>query len=190
MTGEILYPEFLYPGGEPASVTDTAWFALAVSPRKEKSVARVLRLRGYQDFLPVNVIRRRWSDRMQDVEVPLFPGYVFCRLDPARRLPVLQLPAVHSILGKQGVPDPVPEAEIQALRVACNCGLEPVPCPYVAVGAKVRITEGPLNGIEGILVETKPTRLVLSISLLQRSISIEIERSWIVPMKVYREFQS
>lgn len=185
MTGEILYPS-----GEAPTVTDTAWFALSVTPRKEKSVARALRVRGYQGFLPVNVIRRRWSDRMQDVEVPLFPGYVFCRLDPARRLPVLRLPAVHSILGKRGIPEQVPEAEIHALRVACNCGLEAVPYPHLAVGTKVHIAEGPLTGIEGILVEAKPTRLVLSISLLQRSVSLEIERAWIAPTKVYREFQS
>lgn len=185
MNGESVQPNFAT-----ASASATGWFVLAVTPRKEKSVARALRLRGYEGFLPVNVVRRRWSDRMRNVEVPLFPGYVFCRLDPCLRLPILQLPAVHSILGKQGIPEPVPDVEIEALRVACNCGLEALPYPYLPVGAKVQIAEGPLTGIEGILVETKPTRLVLSVSLLQRSVSVELERSWITPMKVYREFQS
>lgn len=167
-----------------------AWFALAVITRKEKSVARTLRAKGYEAFLPLQVVRRRWSDRMRDVELPLFPGYVFCRFDPVHRLPILKIPAVQAILGDRTAPESVPDCEIEALRIACNSGIDAVPCPYLAVGAKVHIAEGPLSGIDGILVEAKPTRLVLSVSLLQRSVSLEIDRAWITPMKVYREFQS
>lgn len=167
-----------------------AWFALAVIPRKEKSVVKALRAKGFEAFLPLQVVRRRWSDRMQDVELPLFPGYVFCRLDPVQRMPILRIPAVHAILGDRTAPESVPDSEIEALRVACNSGIDAVPCPFLAVGAKVRIAEGPLSGIDGILVEAKPTRLVLSVSLLQRSVSLEIDRAWITPTRVYREFQS
>ncbi len=170
------------------SLGQSAWFAVAVVPRKEKAVARALHAKGYEDFLPMYVERRRWSDRLQDVEVPLFPGYVFCRFDPLARLPILKIPAVHSILGDRQNPEAVPEAEIAALQAVCHAGIEATPCPYLAVGSKVHIAEGPLAGIDGILVEAKSSRLVLSVALLQRSVSLEIDRAWIDPPRLYREF--
>src|SRR5579862_5484514 len=94
---------------------DPAWFALAVIPRKEKITAQTLRLKGYEDFLPLYTVKRRWSDRVKEVELPLFPGYVFCRFDPGIRLPILKIPSVISVLGLGKTPQPIPDAEISAL---------------------------------------------------------------------------
>lgn len=168
----------------------TAWYALAVIPRKEKVTARTLRVRGYEDFLPMYSVKRRWSDRVKTVEMPLFPGYVFCRFDATKRLPILKIPTVMSVLGLGNEPRPVDESEIAALQTVCGSGVEPVPCPYLQAGGKVRIQQGPLAGVEGILVEAKPTRLVLSVTLLQRSVSVELERDWVAPVQIYKTFEA
>jgi transcription antitermination factor NusG len=167
----------------------TQWFALSVVPRKEKATAHTLRAKGYQDFLPMYSVRRRWSDRMKVVEMPLFPGYVFCRFDPKARLPILKIDTVMSVAGLGRTPEPIPDAEIAALQLVCKSGANAIPCPYLTAGARVRILEGPLTGLEGILVQDKETRLVLSVTLLQRSVSVEVDRDWIAPLRIYKEFQ-
>lgn len=165
-----------------------AWYALSVVPRKEKATAKALRLKGYEEFLPLYRERRRWSDRVQAVEVPLFPGYVFCRLDIRRRLPILKMSTVFGFAGSRETPEPVPDAEILPLQSVCRAGVKAVPCPYLTVGAKLTIHAGPLTGVEGLLVDDKKDRLVLSVTLLQRSVSVEVDREWIAPVKIYREF--
>jgi len=165
------------------------WFALSVVPRKEKATAQTLRAKGYLDFLPMYAVRRRWSDRMKTVEMPLFPGYVFCRFDAKIRLPILKIPTVMSVAGLGKTPQPIPDEEIEALQVVCKSGIQPIPCPFITAGAKVQILEGPLTGLEGILTETTGVRLVLSVTLLQRSVSVEVDRDWIAPTKLYKSFQ-
>ncbi len=167
---------------------DPAWFALAVIPRKEKITAQTLRLKGYEDFLPLYTVKRRWSDRVKEVELPLFPGYVFCRFDPGIRLPILKIPSVISVLGLGKTPQPIPDAEISALQTVCKARIHAVPHPFLTVGAKVRINEGPLAGVEGILVQAKGARLILSVSLLQRSIAVEVDTEWIAPVRILREY--
>lgn len=165
-----------------------AWFALAVIPRKEKVTALTLRVRGYEDFLPMYSVRKRWSDRIKTVEEPLFPGYVFCRLDPRWRLPVLKLPTVLHILSLGKIPQAINNAEIAALQTVCQAGIHAVPCPFLTAGAKVTIREGPLSGVEGVLIDEKQTRLILSVTLLQRSVSVEVDRGWIAPVRIYRAY--
>ncbi len=167
---------------------DTHWFALAVVPRKEKATAQVLRAKGYEDFLPLYSVRRRWSDRVKTVELPLFPGYVFCRFDPQNRLPILKIPTVMSVAGMGRNPQAVPLDEIDALQAVCQSGMKTIPCPYLTEGARVRIMEGPLSGVEGILTEATDTRLILSVTLLQRSISVAIDRNWIAPLRTYTHY--
>jgi transcription antitermination factor NusG len=176
-------------GPEPIAEPATQWFALSVVPRKEKVTAQTLRAKGYEDFLPMYSVRRRWSDRMKLVEMPLFPGYVFCRFDPKIRLPILKIPTVMSVAGIGRLPEPIPDSEIGALQVVCRSGVNAIPCPYLTAGSKVRILEGPLAGLEGILIEDKQTRLVLSVTLLQRSVSVEVDRDWIAPLRLFKEFQ-
>jgi transcription antitermination factor NusG len=167
---------------------NTAWFALAVIPRKEKVTAQTLRAKGYEDFLPLYTVKRRWSDRIREVELPLFPGYVFGRFDPCVRLPILKIPSVMSIVGLGKTPQAIPDVEIYALQSVCKAGIHAVPYPFMTIGAKVRMNEGPLAGVEGILVEAKQSRLILSVSLLQRSIAVEVDTAWIAPVRILREF--
>ena len=158
-----------------------AWFALTVAPRKEKITAQTLRAEGFEDFLPLYSTKHRWSDRIKKVENPLFPGYVFCRFSPRDRQAVLKTPGVVSIVSFGKIPEPIQDDEIAALQAVCRSGLTATPYPNPEVGSKVRLHEGPLRGLEGILVEDKKTRLVLSLTLLQRSVAVEIDRAWIEP---------
>jgi transcription antitermination factor NusG len=167
----------------PETVTQQErWFALAVKPRHEKIVAQSLRYRGLEDFLPLYNSRRRWSDRVKAVELPLFPGYVFCRFDYERRFPVLTTPGVSSIVGFAKLPTPVSEDEITAVRTILVSGLPAEPWPVVAVGQPIRVERGSLAGLQGILIREKDTlRVVVSLELLQRAVSVEIDRDMIHP---------
>ena len=125
------------------------WFALRVKSRSEKIVSTIARNKGFEEFLPLYQSRRRWSDRFKSVEVPLFPGYVFCRLNPEFRLPLLTIPGVLSFVGIGKVPVPIDDAEIAAIQTAVGSGLLAEPYPFLEVGQRVRIAEGPLAGSKG-----------------------------------------
>jgi transcription antitermination factor NusG len=156
------------------------WFALQVRTRHEIGVAAYLEGDGYELFLPLYKCRRRWSDRIKEVEVPLFPGYMFCRLNPQDRLPILKTPGVIQIVGRNRQPVPVDEVEISALqRLACS-GFSAQTSPFLLVGSRVRIESGPLRGLEGLIVEFKGNhRLVLSVTLLQRSVAVEMDSAFV-----------
>jgi transcriptional antiterminator NusG len=159
------------------------WFALRVRPRWEKPVAESLRSKGYEEFLPVHKERRRWSDRMVTVHAPLFPGYVFCRFDVQQRLPILTTPGVLFVVSAGRVPQPVDDAEIEALQVLVRSQLHLEPWPFLEVGQRIRILGGPLAGAEGILLSVKKQdRLVVSVTLLQRSVSVEIPNTCAWPV--------
>lgn len=163
------------------------WFALQVRPRFEKVVASTLLNKGYEGFLPLYRHRSRWSDRMKEIELPLFPGYLFCRFDVNRRLPILVTPGVMRVVGIGKTPHPVEDHEIAALQSIVLSGLRAEPRSYLNVGERVRIAIGPLAGTEGILSSVKGSnRLVVSVSLLQRSVAVDIDESWVVPLDRYR----
>lgn len=157
------------------------WFALNTKFRYEDFAANHLRGKGYEVFLPIYKCRRRWSDRVKQLELPLFPGYLFCRFDAMDRLPILTTPGMIQIVGFGKTPVPVDEAEISALQTAIGSGLEREPWPFAQIGQKVRIECGPLRGVEGILLNIKGGhRLVLSVTLLQRSVAVEVNSSWVI----------
>jgi len=159
------------------------WFALQVRSRYEKNVASYLDGKGFEWFLPTHNCRRKWSDRIKEVTLPLFPGYLFCRFDPQDRLPILKTPGLISIVGTAKVPTAVDESEIHAIRQLVHSGLPRQPWPYLQVGQRVRIEQGSLSGLEGILLRHKgQDRLVLSVSLLQRSTAVEIDSAWVLPV--------
>ena len=164
-------------------MTALPWYALQVRPRFEKIIASTLLNKGYEGFLPLYRHRSRWSDRMKEVQLPLFPGYLFCRLDLNHRLPVMVTPGVMHIVGIGSTPHPVEEDEIASLQSIVISGLQPEPRSYLNIGERVRVEIGPLSGTEGILLSLKgSTRLVVSVSLLQRSVSVEVDESWVVPV--------
>jgi transcription antitermination factor NusG len=154
-----------------------------VRPRCEKAVAESLRGKGYEEFLPLYRERRRWSDRVADVELPLFPGYVFSRFDVQKRLPILTTPGVMLVVSTGKVPQPVDDSEIEALQILVSSSLQLQPWPYLHIGQKVRILRGPLAGVEGILTAVKKqNRLVVSVTLLQRSVAVEVSEDWAWPV--------
>ena len=158
------------------------WYALQVRTRYERVVAEHLSGRGFEWFLPLRKDRKRWSDRMKEIESPLFPGYLFCRFDTQNRLPILQTPGVVQIVGYNRQPISVDEVEIAAIQTLVAAGVPNQPCSFVEIGDRVRIGSGPLRGLEGILVESRGKhKFVLSVTLLQRSVAVEIDSVSVIP---------
>jgi transcription antitermination factor NusG len=154
------------------------WFALRVRPRCERLVAEALRRKGCDEFLPLHRERHRWSDRVTTVETPLFAGYVFCRFDVHQRLPILTTPGVLLVVGIGKTPLPIDDEEIESLRIVVTSRLQLHPWPYLDVGQRVQIVGGPLAGAEGVVLDVKKAqRLVVSVTLLQRSVAVEIPES-------------
>jgi transcription antitermination factor NusG len=160
------------------AITSTAkplpWYALKVRTRSEPIAVAALQNRGYAPFAPTVAERRRYSDRVAVVQAPVFPGYVFCRLDVQQKVPVLSSPAVEYIVGFAGRHVVVPEEEIEGVRRAVEAGAHTR--HYLNAGQRIRIEHGALAGLEGILERVgKEHRIVVSIQLLQRSVSVEID---------------
>lgn len=156
------------------------WFAVQTRTRYENFAAKQLNGRGYEVFLPFYQCKRRWSDRIQEFEVPLFPGYLFCRFNLLDRLPILTTPGVIQIVGIGKTPIPVDDEEVVALQTAVRTGVPRYPWPFLKVGQRVRVEAGPLCGFEGVLLNFKGRcRLVLSVSLLQRSVAVEVDSAWV-----------
>jgi transcription antitermination factor NusG len=164
-----------------------AWFALQVKATHERRVTAALDSSGYESFLPSYWSRRHWSDRIKQVELPLFPGYVFCRFGPSDRVPVLKTPSVARIVGFGGGPMPVDDQEIASLQQAVASGSQVSTHPFLQVGRRVRIENGPLAGLEGLITAVRgQARLVLSVGLLQRSVAVDIDSASVVPIEVSR----
>jgi transcription antitermination factor NusG len=156
------------------------WFALHVNTRKEAFVASQLTAQGLECFLPMYKSVRQWSDRMKEVQQPLFPSYLFCRFDYQQRRPVVMTSGVLQVVGNGRTAIPVADEEISAIQTAVESGLAQQPWPYIGVGERVRVNFGALRGFEGILINFKGGhRVVLSISLLQRSVAVEVDLAWV-----------
>jgi transcription antitermination factor NusG len=160
-----------------------SWFALQIRSRWESAAADLLRGKGLETLLPTYTTKRKWSDRVKVVESPLFPGYVFCRFDINNRLPVLITPGVISVVGRGKTPVAVDDAEIASIQAALGSGIHLEPWPYLEIGQRVRIRLDVLDGMEGILTSFKGSdRVIISVTLLRRSVALEIDRSRITPL--------
>jgi transcription antitermination factor NusG len=163
---------------------DDLWYALHVRPRFEKLVEAHLSEKGYETFLPTYVSSRQWSDRVKSLTLPLFPSYLFCRFDLRARLPILVTPGVNFIVGAGNAAVAVDAEEIDAVRKVVQSGLTTQPWPYLKAGETVEVQTGPLEGLRGIIVRAKGSdRLVVMVSLLMRSVSVEIDRHWVKPVR-------
>jgi transcription antitermination factor NusG len=153
------------------------WFALQVRTRWENSTAVLLSGKGYRTLLPTYQTKRQWGQRVKQVDAPLFPGYVFCQFDAQNRLPIVITPGVIAVVGRGRVPLPVDDTEIAAIQTVVSSGFQAEPWPYLEVGQRVRIESDALEGLEGILINFKGNdRIVVSVSLLRRSVALEIDR--------------
>jgi transcription antitermination factor NusG len=161
----------------------SSWYALRVRARWEKVVAGALHGKEYDEFLPLYRKRSSWSDRIKEIDLPLFPGYVFCRSDLCGRAPFITTPGVIGILSFGGHPAIISQEEIEAVKAVIRSGVDAGPWPYIREGQRVRILRGALAGVEGILVRAKSDwRVVLSVETLCRSIAVEVDREWVTPI--------
>lgn len=171
------------------------WHALYVRSRHEKSVHAQLDAKSENAFLPLYCRRHKWADRWKTVSLPLFPGYVFCRFDTNNRSSVLATSGVIDVVRMGSQPAAIDAREIEAIKRVASSPLLAEPHAGLVAGAPVMMSDGPLKGMTGTLMEVrKGLRLVISVELLQRSVLIEIERDWIVsgelPKRAYPEFFS
>jgi transcription antitermination factor NusG len=126
--------------------------------------------------------RRRWSDRIKTLQLPLFAGYLFCRFDLSHRARILAIPGVVLIVGIGKMPLAVDYQEIEAIRLAVNSGQRVEPWCQMQTGDKVSIEQGPLAGLRGVLLRYKGnSHLILSVDLLQRGVAVEVEQGWVMP---------
>jgi transcription antitermination factor NusG len=151
------------------------WFAVQVIPQHECKVASQLRYKGQEEFLPMVSSRRQWSDRSKVSERPLFPGYVFCRVKRSSFGVVLDTPGVHRIVSFGGHAHPIADEEISSLQHVLVSGRDVASVPYLTLGQRVKVIDGPLFGVTGIVMRVKNrNRLLISVDMLMRSIAVEV----------------
>lgn len=155
---------------------DHAWYALYTRHHHEKTIARALTAKAFTVFLPLYAVPRQWKDRTKIVTLPLFSCYVFIQGGLHRQLDVLTTPGIYGFVCFAGLPATIPEREIDGIRQAVERCVKIEPHPFIRCGDRVRVTTGPLEGIEGILVRKKNfSRLVLTVELLGKSAAVEVE---------------
>ena len=153
---------------------EVRWYVAYVVTRHEKVVAQQLLRRGLESFLPLYRATRRWKDRRAHVELPLFPGYLFMRINIAQRVRALEVPGMVHIVSVRGEPVAMPDGEIESLRTAMQLR-RAEPCSYPASGKRIRIKAGPLEGLEGVVVrQSSQTRIIVSVDFIQRSTAVEL----------------
>jgi transcription antitermination factor NusG len=163
---------------EPDPAESDHWYALYTCPRHEKRVVQQIEERRISCFLPLYRSVRRWKDRRKELELALFPGYVFVRIAIKDRLRVLQLASAVRFVSCNGHPVPLPDSEMASLMNGLRHGVRAEPHPYLVVGRVVRVRFGPLAGMQGVLVRRKDKfRVVLSLNLIMRSVAVEVDEA-------------
>jgi transcription antitermination factor NusG len=169
-----------------ANATELPWFAIQVRPRYEKQIAQSIESKNIHTFLPLYAARHRWSDRTKEVHLPLFDGYVFCQLDPRDRMPILVTPGVLHFVGIGKTPVAVESSEIVAIQRLVQFGSVIRPWPFLKNGDRVRVDDGPLRNTEGILLSgSDGDVVVVSVTLLQRSVAVKVDRAWLTPIRTW-----
>ena len=178
-----LIPEGLALAPQHAEAIDHQWYALSIRPRTEQMVSEVLTGKGYKVIVLMRQVRKQLCDRVKTIKQPLFPGYLFCRFHVTNRLPILITPGIVSILGSGKEPVSVSEEEIAALLRMTECGRDVEECTYVESGRAVEVIRGALRGLRGVVLsQERKTRVVVSITLLRRSIAVHCDRADIRPI--------
>jgi len=161
-----------------------SWFAVQVTPQHERKVATLLDYKGYEQFLPLYTVYRKWADRTKRIEQPLFPGYIFCRMkDPVVGL-LRSTPGVVRIVGLGTKPVPVPDDEIDAISRLVQSKQDVCPhAPHLEIGQKVLVKQGPLSGIVGKLSRIQDrSRLIICVDLIMKAVSVDIDVADVSPV--------
>jgi transcription antitermination factor NusG len=167
----------------PESYSKPRWYVAQTRSRHEKSVAAQLNERGVEHFLPLYEAVSRWKDRRVRLQLPLFAGYIFVRMPLRERLRALEIPSIVRLVGFGGLPIPMPDDEMEAMRNGLTIKLRVEPHPYLTAGRRARIKSGPLAGLGGILLRKKGSfRFVLSVELIQRAVITDVNIADIEPV--------
>ena len=168
---------------ESQETTDGHWFALWTRSRHEQVVRQQLEQKRIETFLPTITRWSRWKDRKKKIDWPLFPGYCFARFDPASTLAVLKCTGVVSIVSVAGTPAPIPEVELNSIRLLVGSEFQYDPCPLIHEGTMVAVVHGPLRGVIGRLMrkDAQRARLVLSVDLIGQAVSVEVDAADVKP---------
>jgi transcriptional antiterminator NusG len=161
----------------PTLTNPAQWYAIYTRFRYEKQIAAMLAYRGVEHYLPLYQAVHRWKDRNARVQLPLFPSYVFVHLNLQDRMGALTIPGVIRLVGCPR-PEPLASQEVDAIRNYLSCQLPVEPYPYLTSGSRVRVIDGPLAGMSGVILRRKSTcRIVISLDLIQRSMVVEVAAS-------------
>jgi transcriptional antiterminator NusG len=171
--------ETAYPTSRDSAADPLApqWFAVWTRSRHEQMVRDQLERKQFDAFLPTITRWSRWKDRKKKIDWPLFPGYCFVRFDPADTLPILKCTGVVNIVSFEGKPAPIPDYELESIRVLVGSDLQFDPCPMIHEGMMVEVAYGPLRGVIGRLMrkDAQRARLVLSVNLIGQAVSVEVD---------------
>lgn len=163
------------------------WYAITVKHQHEQSVRSLLEFKGFEALAPTYRGCRRWSDRLKELDLPVFAGYVFCRFPYPERIRVLDTPGVAKVVTFGGRPAEISDDEIAVIQAVIASGLPARPWPYLKPGDRVRIERGPLRGVEGTLLREKDRlRLVIGVEMLQRAMAVEFEVDMVEPVRALR----
>lgn len=167
----------------PPSFLEPHWYAVYTWANHEKRLLAEIEARSFESFLPVYTSIRQWKDRRVSLKVPLFPGYVFVRMALRDRLHVLEVPSVVRLVGFDNRPAALPDEEIEILRSGFSRGANAQPYPFLNIGHRVRITEGPFAGLSGILKKRKNNlRVIVALDLIQRSVAVDVNVADVAPL--------
>jgi transcription antitermination factor NusG len=161
----------------PDSLAASQWYAIWTRSRHEQVVREQLERKKFEAFLPTITRWSRWKDRKKKIDWPLFPGYCFARFDPASTLSILKCTGVVNIVSFDGKPAPIPEYELDSIRLLIGSELQYDPCPMIREGMMVEVVHGPLRGVVGRLMrkDAHHARLVLSVDLIGQAVSVEVD---------------
>jgi len=171
------------PNPHPPTAAGVQWFAIWTRSRHEQVVRDQLERKRFEAFLPTITRWSRWKDRKKKIDWPLFPGYCFARFNPEDTLPILKCSGVVNIISFEGKPAPIPEYELESIRVLVGSELQYDPCPLIHEGMTVQVVHGPLKGVIGRLLrkDAPKARLVLSVDLIGQAVSVEVDAADVKP---------
>jgi transcription antitermination factor NusG len=178
-------PKLSYPHSPNRAPSYTCWYAVYTCPRHEKAVMRQLESKSIEAFLPVYLTVSRWKNRRAQIENPVFPSYVFTRINLSERNRVLATSGVLRMLSFNGTPAPIDDAEIEAVRLCMDRGATLEAYPSLVVGDRVRVRSGVLEGLEGLISRCKnERRLIVPISLINQSVAVEVDVQLLEPLDI------
>jgi transcription antitermination factor NusG len=184
MTQPITIESELSSLAEDTAQSQVLWYAGYTASRHEKRVAEHFTQRGVEHFLPLYETIHRWNNGRHRVQLPLFPGYIFVRIALQERLRVIEVPGFVRLVGFNSLPHPLPDADISRMKEALNRGALAEPYPYLTVGTRVEVRNGPLQGMTGILLRRQNKyRVVISVDLIMRSMAVEVEAKDVMPVR-------